>query len=932
MSDTETKHMEADIRRLSSELETLNTRLTSRLQASTPRQQRRKLIQEIDEDAQGCVFEHRNVSPKSSPRSYELYEDTHRMPEPSGYPGVSPEKHRMPEPSGYAGVLPEKHHMPEPSGYSSYLQDRRHITDPSRYHSELQERRYMPDPSDYRSHFPERRPVPEPSGHDVANSVELSNLAELLANQQDSLPRMEPENQSVPVKVYALLDPQSDSCFIKDDVLDKLGADGPTLTLRLSTMLAEDSIQCKKLAGLRIKNMESTVDLAMPCTYSRQCIPASHSLIPKKETVIKWSHLREVAKKLYSYEEDLEIGLLIGTNCAQVLKPREVVPGESNEPNGIWTDLGWGVIRIVTQGLEEEEESMCKMVSSGQSERKCHFALRTSAKEITTQRVTEMFEMEFHEQQSDKTLSMEYRKFMEKAKNGIYQLEDGHFVLPLPLKNDDIRLPENRQMAVNRLNHLKHKMVKNPQFRKDYTAFMQDMLDQGHAEPIPVTSKGTTGQVWYVPHHGVYNPQKPGKICVVYDCSAEFKGEALNRQLLQGPDLTNNLCGVLTQFRKEPIAFTCDIRKMFYEVIVEEGHRDLLRFLWWEDGKLDTEPKDYRMTRHIFGATSSPGCANYAMKETSNRYEGHFGKPTADFIRRNFYVDDEAQSVVTTQEATELIVKSRELCKKGGFHLHKYICNDKDVVSKIPEEFRAATIQSFDSHSESLPVERILGIRWCVESDTLQFAITLKEKPLARHGILSTVSSVFDPLGLVAPVILEGKRIVQELCRDNKGWDDPIPDSIKTRWKAWRSQLTNLTQFKIPRCYRPPDKTQHQKPRLLELHHFSDASLLGGYGQCSYVRRVEENGRTSTALVMAKFRVRPSKPTTVPRLELTAAVSSVKISNFLRADLDYTQDVIEHFWTDSKVVLGYISNEAKRFHIFVANRVQQIRNSTKPEQ
>ncbi|XP_068756234.1 uncharacterized protein [Montipora capricornis] len=82
---------------------------------------------------------------------------------------------------------------------------------------------------------------------------------------------------------------------------------------------------------------------------------------------------------------------------------------------------------------------------------------------------------------------------------------------------------------------------------------------------------------------------------------------------------------------------------------------------------------------------------------------------------------------------------------------------------------------------------------------------------------------------------------------------------------------------------------------------------------------------------MGKARVSPLKPVTIPRLELTAAVVSVKISQWLGEELDY-QDVSEFFWTDSKVVIGYISNTTSRFHVFVANRLQQIHDHTKPQQ
>ena len=111
---------------------------------------------------------------------------------------------------------------------------------------------------------------------------------------------------------------------------------------------------------------------------------------------------------------------------------------------------------------------------------------------------------------------------------------------------------------------------------------------------------------------------------MVFDCAVEYESESLNKHLLQGPDLTNNLTGVLCRFRQETNAFICDIEAMFHQVKVNEEYRDLLRFLWWENVDLTKQPKEYRMTVHLFGATSSPGCANFALKSTANDYEAEF--------------------------------------------------------------------------------------------------------------------------------------------------------------------------------------------------------------------------------------------------------------------------------------------------------------------
>ncbi|PFX14995.1 hypothetical protein AWC38_SpisGene20813 [Stylophora pistillata] len=182
----------------------------------------------------------------------------------------------------------------------------------------------------------------------------------------------------------------------------------------------------------------------------------------------------------------------------------------------------------------------------------------------------------------------------------------------------------------------------------------------------------------------------------------------------------------------------------------------------------------------------------------------------------------------------------------------------------------------------------------------------MQDTPPTRRGILSTVSSVFDPLSLVAPFILGGEQILQELCRDGIGWDEEVPDKLKSEWEKWRAELPALEKLRVPRCHKPQD---FHEVKNIELHHFSDACQKG-YGQCSYIRLVDEENRVHCSLVMGKSHVMPLKPVTIPRLELTATVVSSERSCMLRKELDYTQ-MKEVFWTDSKTVLGYINNDAR---------------------
>lgn len=189
------------------------------------------------------------------------------------------------------------------------------------------------------------------------------------------------------------------------------------------------------------------------------------------------------------------------------------------------------------------------------------------------------------------------------------------------------------------------------------------------------------------------------------------------------------------------------------------------------------------MTVHLFGAASSPACATFALRQLAADNEAEFGSHAAQFVRQDFYVDDGLKSLPDVASAISLVKGATALCKKGGLRLHKFLSNFKDVLASVPVMDRAAKLENHDLLEEALPPERVLGVYWCVENDTLGFRIVLKDQPLTRRGVLSTVSAVYDPLGLAAPVLLLGKQILQEMCGLTLEWDDPLPEMLMARWQ-----------------------------------------------------------------------------------------------------------------------------------------------------
>ena len=269
----------------------------------------------------------------------------------------------------------------------------------------------------------------------------------------------------------------------------------------------------------------------------------------------------------------------------------------------------------------------------------------------------------------------------------------------------------------------------------------------------------------------------------------------------------------------------------------------------------------------------------------------------------------------------------RELLQKGGFKLTKWLSNDREVLTAIPEGERASSVVNLDV--DDLPTETALGLKWNVEEDVFTWAVdddTLVQtrgKAITRCGILSAVSSLFDPLGMIAPFIMKAKLLLQELCRKKLQWDEEISELEKKQWLRWLNDLSKLKEVKVERFLKPSD---FGVIKTTELHLFSDGSRVG-YGAVAYLRLVDDKDRIHCSFILGRARVAPIREITIPRLELSAAVVSVQLRESIQRELDMKLDRVM-FWTDSTSVLKCIRNEAKRFHTFESNRLTIIHNGS----
>jgi hypothetical protein len=289
---------------------------------------------------------------------------------------------------------------------------------------------------------------------------------------------------------------------------------------------------------------------------------------------------------------------------------------------------------------------------------------------------------------------------------------------------------------------------------------------------------GTIGRNWYLPHHGVVNQQKPGKVRVVFDASAKHEGVALNEVLFKGPSLFNDIGTTLLLIREKKFSLSGDVHQMFLQVGVKKKDCSALRFLWSPPGTRNP-PTVYEMQRQIFGSISSPFICSQVLRHIADINRAEFPQ-AAERVYSNFYVDNLLDSFYTKAEATQAVKDSTALLKKGGFHLNQWLSSSREVLAIFPKSYRNQPHLNLDL--DDLPTERTLGVLNDSESDHFIFDVKCNVEANTKRQILRAVSTLYDPLGFLSPIVLSAKRILQELWLVGVDWDQPIPDKIMQQW------------------------------------------------------------------------------------------------------------------------------------------------------
>lgn len=701
----------------------------------------------------------------------------------------------------------------------------------------------------------------------------------------------------VPVKVNgdcetcSILDSASTSSFCTRSLVDYLKVKGNPVTYSIRTLNKPVEEVHSVSVNLNLSSLDGHQNLTVSNVYVVEEIPFKSSC-----PISDFPHLKGI--DLVAGGQTID--LLLGQDNAEALVPLEVRKGKRGEPFACRTLFGWCV-----NGLSKFVEPTSKNVVA-------NFISSSLSASVD---VDKLWRLEnegiTREEQSWSVKDREVIDLWDKS----VRLVDGHYELPIPWKHD-IQMPNNIAVASSRLKSLKSGLSKKGLFTR-YDDEIQKLLQNGYAESVPDGEIQSAEKVWYLPHQAVVTEKKPDKLRVVFDCASKYRGESLNSMCLQGPDLNNKLLNVLLRFRQHQYAFTADIEAMYNQVTIPIYDRNALRFLWDGDGIL----RHYRMTSHLFGGVWCAASATYAVRRTLLDFST--SEEVANTIRNSFYVDDCLKSVQYKEEVLQLCEGVTKCLKNAGFRLTKFVINDPDLLQCIPEEERAKEVRDFDSSACS----KVLGTKWDVVEDKFFVSVNVAESDrITRKQMLSTVASCFDPLGLVCPMIVAGKILFQDATRLKYGWDDDIPSEMLSDWNRWIVQLQELENLRVPRCIKP----SLFDDAAVELHFFSDAGIRA-YGVCCYVRCINKHGQIHTSLLVSKTRVAPVKSITIPRLELQAAVLAARMSDTLHRELDICLNQ-SYFWVDSELVLKYIANETKRFHVFVGNRVSEIRQLTEVSQ
>ncbi|XP_023312074.1 uncharacterized protein LOC111692343 [Anoplophora glabripennis] len=503
-------------------------------------------------------------------------------------------------------------------------------------------------------------------------------------------------------------------------------------------------------------------------------------------------------------------------------------------------------------------------------------------------------------------------------------LSNGHFTVCLPFIDDTAcsLLGGSFNMALRRFYSLERRLLKDEKLQLEYKKFIHEYISLGHAKYSNLDLsifKNDNTDGYFLPHHPVIRESSlTTKLRVVFDASLKTtSGYSLNDILLTGPTVQPELFDILCRFRTHKYVITADIEKMYRGIRVADQDTNLQRILWRD---IPNDPLQcITLVTVTYGTSAAPFLATRSLVKLADDYATDY--PLAgNALRRDTYVDDILSGSDTLVGLAELKAQLNELLSLASFKLHKWVSNQKSVLC----DTITSSTDKVDIHltDNDLSV-KTLGFGYNPTTDMFQFSSPI-DQPVTnctKRNILSFIGKMFDPLGILGPVITRGKLLLQQIWSRNLNWDDPLPPDILKQWQEFEKGIIHMTAISVPRWLFLSDSII-----AIEIHAFSDASEKA-YGTCIYLRVLYSTRAVSTRLICAKSKVAPLKPITLPRLELCSFLLMARLTRRIINILNLKPSKV-HLWFDSSIVLNWINSPPGRWNTFVANIVSEIQELT----
>ena len=472
-----------------------------------------------------------------------------------------------------------------------------------------------------------------------------------------------------------------------------------------------------------------------------------------------------------------------------------------------------------------------------------------------------------------------------------------------------------------------------------YVKQIDDLVAKGYMRPAPKDKVGKN----YIANFALKTNSLTTPVRILYTCDQKTSnGRSINDVQYCGPKLQNDLSDCIVKFRRNKIAVTGDIKKMYLQIKVDE--EDAAHQRTFIGRSAEGPLIEMELPTVIFGMKSAPYLALKTLQHIAGRVE-EISPIAARMLRENFYVDDLLDSFDTVEEATDALNEVINALKLGKFELKKIASSNQEVLMNFP---KADTLESISKELEDETVNdevKVLGIMWDRKTDQMHYKVNI-EKPdavITKRKATSVVAGIYDPTGCLGPFLLGGKILIQKMWRlipkpcpdeskedkkkrEKAEWDAPLPTELNEEFSEWQAEVPELKKVKIERWI---GHSSRNKEELLI--GFADASEKA-YGCVIYLRSVDEDDQPKIQIVGAKSRVTPLSnsfvPTRkedelkIPRLELMAATMLANYMKVIKAALN-VQHVMA--FTDSKITLAWIQGNEDRWLTFVANRTQKIK-------